>query len=163
MSLQIYVNFSGIGSSVQKSLKGIIKKNNQQQCLYPDVYILVNLYCKLYFSALFSPQYYVITWKKSWKWTVLVNFDIFIFNKAKIKIDRIDKKYNYCFLDPLFCYCIPIKLRWLFIKKKITLSILNQLLTHISSCFLNELLFIQLCMGFLLSIQNPFTSVHCIL
>lgn len=62
MSLQIYVNFSGIGSSVQKSLKGIIKKkNNQQQCLYPDVYILVNLYCKLYFSALFSPQYYVIT------------------------------------------------------------------------------------------------------
>lgn len=101
--------------------------------------------------------------KKSWKWTVLVNFDIFIFNKAKIKIDRIDKKYNYCFLDPLFCYCIPIKLRWLFIKKKITLSILNQLLTQISSCFLNELLFIQLCMGFLLSIQNTFTSVHCIL
>lgn len=148
MSLQIYVNFSGIGSSVKKSLEGIIRKKNQH-CLYPDVYILVNLYCKLYFSA--------------WKWTVLVNFDIFIFNKAKIKIDRIDKKYNYCFLDPLFCYCIPIKLRWLFIKKKITLSILNQLLTHISSCFLNELLFIQLCMGFLLSIQNTFTSVHCIL
>lgn len=148
MSLQIYVNFSGIGSSVKKSLEWIIRKK-KQHCLYPDVYKLVNLYCKLYFSA--------------WKWTVLVNFDIFIFNKAKIKIDRIDKKYNYCFLDPLFCYCIPIKLRWLFIKKKITLSILNQLLTHISSCFLNELLFIQLCMGFLLSIQNTFTSVHCIL
>lgn len=98
--------------------------------------------------------------KKNWKWTVLVNFDIFIFNKAKIKIDRIDKKYNYCFLDPLFCYCIPIKLRWLFIKKKITLSILNQLLTQISSCFLNELLFIQLCMGFLLSIHVHFSSLY---
>lgn len=49
MSLQIYVNFSGIGSSVKKSLEGIIRKKNQH-CLYPDVYILVNLYCKLYFS-----------------------------------------------------------------------------------------------------------------
>lgn len=60
MSLQIYVNFSVIGSSVKKSLEGIIRKKNQH-CLYPDVYKLVNLYCKLYFSALFSPQYYVIT------------------------------------------------------------------------------------------------------
>lgn len=59
----IYVNFSGIGSSVKKSLEGIIRKKNQH-CLYPDVYILVNLYCKLYFSVFFSAQYYVITWKK---------------------------------------------------------------------------------------------------
>lgn len=163
MSLQIYVNFSGIGSSVKKSLEGIIrKKKTNTVCTLMSTYWLI---CTVNYIFLFffSPQYYVITWKKSWKWTVLVNFDIFIFNKAKIKIDRMDKKYNYCFLDPLFCYCIPIKLRWLFIKKKITLSILNQLLTHISSCFLNELLFIQLCMGFLLSIQNTLTSVHCIL
>lgn len=161
MSLQIYVNFSGIGSSVKKSLEGIIRKKTNTVCTLMSTNWLI---CTVnYIFLLFSLSILCHYVKKSWKWTVLVNFDIFIFNKAKIKIDRIDKKYNYCFLDPLFCYCIPIKLRWLFIKKKITLSILNQLLTHISSCFLNELLFIQLCMGFLLSIQNTFTSVHCIL
>lgn len=32
MSLQIYVNFSGIGSSVKKSLEGIIRKKTNTVC-----------------------------------------------------------------------------------------------------------------------------------
>lgn len=56
MSLQIYVNFSGIGSSVQKSLKGIIKKTttNNSVCTLMSTYWLICTvnYIFLFFSHL---------------------------------------------------------------------------------------------------------------
>lgn len=53
MSLQIYVNFSGIGSSVKKSLEGIIrKKKTNTVCTLMSTYWLI---CTVnYISLLFS-------------------------------------------------------------------------------------------------------------
>lgn len=41
MSLQIYVNFSGIGSSVKKSLEGIIRKKTNTVCTLMSTYWLI--------------------------------------------------------------------------------------------------------------------------
>lgn len=54
MSLQIYVNFSGIGSSVKKSLEGIIRKKNNTVCTLMSTYWLICTvnYIFLFFSHL---------------------------------------------------------------------------------------------------------------
>lgn len=55
MSLQIYVNFSGIGSSVKKSLEGIIrkKKTNTVRTLMSTYWLICTVnYIFLFFSHL---------------------------------------------------------------------------------------------------------------
>lgn len=54
MSLQIYVNFSGIGSSVKKSLEGIIRKKTNTVCTLMSTYWLICTvnYIFLFFSHL---------------------------------------------------------------------------------------------------------------
>lgn len=54
MSLQIYVNFPGIGSSVKKSLEGIIRKKTNTVCTLMSTYWLICTvnYIFLFFSHL---------------------------------------------------------------------------------------------------------------
>lgn len=71
-TIEIYLILSGIGSSVRKSLEEIL--NEKKLYLYADLFVSVNLYCELYVSALFPPQYYVIPWKSSKNNIYIYNF-----------------------------------------------------------------------------------------